>query len=431
MSLLMEALRKAEQQKQQALSEDSPAPAESDKLELAPLPEESPPAQGSPAVGGDRLPELPTRLEDLDEQFLAHELAPPSTPRPATAGKTGAPPRATPPSRPQAASSDTSPRETARNVFAAKQPAPTKNRHGFAIAVGGLTFLAVVAIGGYFYWQLQPKSGLSVGPTLTAPAPAVTPVPAPPAQPAVAAPALPTPATTPAEQLRQQPAAPILAARPEPREPPASRPAATAAATDSSIHLSPSSARRIDPALERAQQAFNRGEADLARTAWQAALRTDPRNADALHGLAALAQQDGQSAQAVDYYLQALEADPKDALAVAALASFSSAANIQQTESRLKTLLAEQPDSPYLNFALGNLHAQAARWAEAQQAYFKAHAADATNPDYLYNLAVSLDHLHQTKLAAQYYARALDAANRQIAGFDRAQTAQRLKMLQE
>lgn len=98
MSLLMEALRKAEQQKQQGAAE-KPAAVASDALELAPLPGEpalapEPPAAGS---GGDRLPELPTRLEDLDEQFLAHELAPPPAPRTAIAGNTGAPSQAPPP----------------------------------------------------------------------------------------------------------------------------------------------------------------------------------------------------------------------------------------------------------------------------------------------------------------------------------------------
>ena len=69
-------------------------------------------------------------------------------------------------------------------------------------------------------------------------------------------------------------------------------------------------------------------------------------------------------------------------------------------ESRLKTLLASQPESGSLNFALGNLYSRQGRWSEAQQVYFNAVAADADNPDYLFNLAVSLDHLRQPRLAA-------------------------------
>jgi uncharacterized protein HemY len=182
--------------------------------------------------------------------------------------------------------------------------------------------------------------------------------------------------------------------------------------------------------LQQAYDAFNNGELALARSAWMKLLQTDPKNTDALHGLAAIAQQHRQADQATDYYLRALEADPKDALALSGLIALRGHADPQQTESQLKTLLAEQPDSPFLNFALGNLYTRTARWADAQQAYFKAHAADAGNPDYSFNLAVSLDQLHQPRLAAQYYNQALDATAQRPAGFDPTQVAARLKILQ-
>jgi Tfp pilus assembly protein PilF len=38
-----------------------------------------------------------------------------------------------------------------------------------------------------------------------------------------------------------------------------------------------------------------------------------------------------------------------------------------------------------------------------------AYARDPDNADYLFNVAVSLDHLRQNKLAAQYYRMALNA----------------------
>jgi len=187
---------------------------------------------------------------------------------------------------------------------------------------------------------------------------------------------------------------------------------------------------KTDPLLEQAWEAFNKGEVDRARVIWEQSLRADPRNADALHGLATVARQQGHAEEAADYCLRALEANPKDTLAIAMLASLSGSSNPQQTESRLGNLLAEQPDSPYLNFALGNLYAQQQRWGEAQQAYFKAHTADSANPDYLFNLAVSLDQLHKPQIAAQYYRQALAAAERQPAGFNPAQVATRLQQLQ-
>ena len=71
-----------------------------------------------------------------------------------------------------------------------------------------------------------------------------------------------------------------------------------------------------------------------------------------------------------------------------------------------------------LQFTLGNQYAQQGRWAEAQQAYFRAFTADPDNPDFAYNLAVSLDHLRQPKLALEYYRRALALAEKRGASFN-------------
>ncbi|MPN55938.1 hypothetical protein SDC9_203622 [bioreactor metagenome] len=96
----------------------------------------------------------------------------------------------------------------------------------------------------------------------------------------------------------------------------------------------------------------------------------------------------------------------------------------------MKTALSEQPESAPLLFALGNLYARQARWSEAQQAYFQAYAADPENPDFIFNVAVSLDHLRKSKLAAQYYQMALTAGESRAAGFDRNQVRSRLAELQ-
>jgi hypothetical protein len=55
--------------------------------------------------------------------------------------------------------------------------------------------------------------------------------------------------------------------------------------------------------------------------------------------------------------------------------------------------------------------------------------AEPDNPDILYNLAISLEHLRQNKLAAQYYGQAIAAAQNRPAGFDKAQAAARLQTL--
>jgi len=171
----------------------------------------------------------------------------------------------------------------------------------------------------------------------------------------------------------------------------------------------------------------------LARAAWQKALAGDPRNLDALRGLAVLAQQQQQFELAAGYFQRALEVDPKDAIALAGLMALQKPTDSMQAESRLKTLLAEQPDAAALHFALGNQFARQQRWAEAQQAYFKAYTVEPANAAYVYNLAVSLDQLHQSRLAAQYYSESLAIADRQPgqpAGFDKAGVLARLQQLQ-
>ena len=70
-----------------------------------------------------------------------------------------------------------------------------------------------------------------------------------------------------------------------------------------------------------------------------------------------------------------------------------------------------------------------ARWNEAQAAYFEAYRLDPEAADVAYNLAVSLDHLGQNRLAADFYQRALTASGQQSVQFDKGQVSRRLAEL--
>jgi tetratricopeptide (TPR) repeat protein len=146
--------------------------------------------------------------------------------------------------------------------------------------------------------------------------------------------------------------------------------------------------------------------------------------------MAAIDARQGRVDRAQDLYQRVLESDPTDATAQAALINLRGQSDAGQSESRLKTLLASQPDSSALHFALGNLYARQGRWGEAQQAYFQSYALDPDNPDYLFNIAVSLDHLRQNKLAAQYYRMALNAGDTRRSAFDRNVVGKRILELQ-
>ena len=186
-----------------------------------------------------------------------------------------------------------------------------------------------------------------------------------------------------------------------------------------------------NPVLVRALDAWNAGDLVAAAAAYASALVTEPRHADALEGLAAIALRRGQYERAEGLYLRALEADPANAVAVAGVLGLQHQDDASGVESRLKNLIAAQPDQPALRFALGNIYAGDDRWNEAQREYFHAHAGDPQQPDYLFNLAVSLDHLRQPKLAAEYYALALAASALRPAEFDRSTAAGRLRELTE
>lgn len=180
-----------------------------------------------------------------------------------------------------------------------------------------------------------------------------------------------------------------------------------------------------DPQLLSGHLYLQQHKLDLASQDFAETLHRDPNNLDALLALAAIAHYQGRAADAEHLQDRALIANPGDSAAQAAVLN-SRHGDPRITESRLKTLLATHPESAALNFALGNLYAYQQRWPEAQQAYFNALTSEGDNPDYLFNLAVSLEHIRQPRVAAQHYHLALEAADKRPAAFDREVVKKRL-----
>lgn len=193
------------------------------------------------------------------------------------------------------------------------------------------------------------------------------------------------------------------------------------------IQIEPQKTEPVDPLLMDAYLAYRGGKLGEARQRYLKMLEKDARNPDVLLGLAAIAQQQGENQAAAQYFGRVLALDPRNAAANAGMAALS--ADDDYNESRLKILLREQGNSTALHFALGNLYAGQSRWSEAQQAYFNASLLEPGNAEFAFNLAVSLDHLGQKKLAAQHYRRAMQLDPSHSAGFDHAQIAQRAQEL--
>ncbi len=175
----------------------------------------------------------------------------------------------------------------------------------------------------------------------------------------------------------------------------------------------------VNPKLQAGWMAYNQGDLAVARANYQDVLLDEPTNRDALLGMAALEVRANRPAEAESFYQKLLEVNPRDPHAQAGLLALRAhLTDPVQAESRVKSLLAGNPEAHVLYFTLGNEYAQQQRWPEAQQAYFKAFSADPENPDFAYNLAVSLDHVRQPRLALEYYRRAISLAQQRSSNFD-------------
>jgi len=157
-------------------------------------------------------------------------------------------------------------------------------------------------------------------------------------------------------------------------------------------------------------------------------IEVDPGNRNALLARAAINVQNNSSTAAIKDYQALLLRNPKDSLAMTSLITVANLSP-RKTESQLKLMLRDEPDSPYLNFALANAYGAQNRWQEAQGYYFKALENNPQDPNYAYNLAVSLEHIAQPLAAVSYYQRALANINNSLATFNREIVSQRVETL--
>jgi len=436
MSLLLEALKKAELAKQIAKAGEAPgsapaAPAEpvttretpqvpTQPLEI--MADDLPHPEGQPAPISAARPELSLQQPDLVE--LEPEIAPYAVEPSLEAG-----------------------RAQAQQLFQVKEM-DYNPRRPFYITLAVLGLVGV-GYGGYVWWETRPRqyvAAVPIAPNSATPQVAAT---APPPAPALplpdAAPAAPStvpPAPPPAPKATKVPAIPPI----QPASPPrvrqqAQRAAAAPASGRPQSGTAPRAAEAlvpfsinapvvsVDPQIERAYQAFQRNDLAAARDGYQRVLSREPTNRDALLGLAGIALRTGDLNSAESHYLRLIELDPRDTQAVSSLIALHGQLDPVASESRLKSLIASQPEAAPLHFVLGNQYAKQSRWTEAQEAYFRAYSVNPENADYAFNLAVSLDQLRQKKPALEYYRRALLLAEQRAASFNQDQARTRVQEL--
>ena len=394
------------------------------------------PVAAEPAVTASAAPAAKSDL--TLEPLTAEAPAPPARPAPAPSRPAPAP-RSSSPSSSSSSSSLASSREqaTAATVLqaggAARGGGPGYVRQHPIMVFAGIAALIAIGFGSYVYLQIfhpglfvkqspvtprqPPPPPFSQAP---APGPAIAAVPG--AVPgtaqgsATASAATPLPPATPSlqESLAEPVPPPPPAPPPAPaREKPAAAeaaPAPTAPAPRNTIVVSRGSgAPSVSPLMTEAYAAFQANRLEAAQRTYEQLLRAEPRNMEALLGLAAIATLEGRNDEAIRRHLQVLEVEPRNALAQSGLIGLLGRADPLAAEARLKQLIAREP-SAFLYFTLGNLYADQSHWAPAQQAYFQAFHLEPGNPDFAYNLAVGLEHVSQPKLALGFYRRAVQLA---------------------
>ncbi len=185
----------------------------------------------------------------------------------------------------------------------------------------------------------------------------------------------------------------------------------------------------VNQALKEAYRNLSQGQLDLAEAAYQSVLARRAHEKDALLGLAVIYQRRQQEDRAASLYLQVLDEDMGNAAAAAGLISLSIPADPVAAESQLKELLDLKPASPELHYALGSALAYQERLNEARQAFQIAYSLAPGNALYAYNLAVSLDRLHQPEAALRYYEKSLRLSQSDQTLFDREAVKKRIRQL--
>ena len=407
----MKALEKAAKDRSEARSEPAVAPAAvapaalaKSELSLEPIP------TGAPTAPAPR-----------PEPAIRPAAAPPRTGSPLPAAAPAAAPA----------------RDPAQAQAGRVTQAQAVSRPAFGVAIaylhahpivvfGALAGVAAIGFGIYVYLQIS-------HPGLFRPAPKA------PVQQLIQAPAAPVPATVrqPAGLIPSAPllkeaagAAPAAAGAVRAKPKPAARTATPDEAPRNTVSVSQASPEPVlNPVHAQAYAALNAGRSEEAQRLYGQLLSAEPKNVDALLGLAAIAAQQGNSDEAVRRYLQILELEPRHALAQSGLIALLGRADPLAAESKLRQLIAREP-SAHLYFTLGNLYADQSQWSAAQQSYFQAHHLEPANPDYAYNLAVALEHVNQSKLALGFYRRAVQlAATRGRVNFNLPQAQQRVAKL--
>jgi len=181
--------------------------------------------------------------------------------------------------------------------------------------------------------------------------------------------------------------------------------------------------------LSSGYQALLAGDYRQARQEYQNVLAENPKQIDALLALAKIYSDENDILAAQRFYERILDIDASNALAQLGLLHTFRRQGAGERLKLLQQLVEKYPQSSQIVASLGHELAQQSKWRLAQQAYFKAFSLNPDNPQYAYNLAVSLDRMEKYDAARRLYQQALKLHKSSGVALDIETVKQRLSQL--
>jgi len=162
--------------------------------------------------------------------------------------------------------------------------------------------------------------------------------------------------------------------------------------------------------LQQAFQLYQSGQADRAATICREVLRTQPRQADALHVLGNIAKDQGQLQQALQYFQQGLQAAPRHIhMLNSAGLLFRKMGYLQEARQCFERAIEIDPGYFQARYNLANLCRAEGDLDRAKQLYRQVLKQNARFADALANLASVLEQEHQLDEAQSLATKAIAA----------------------
>jgi tetratricopeptide (TPR) repeat protein len=183
--------------------------------------------------------------------------------------------------------------------------------------------------------------------------------------------------------------------------------------------------------LDSAYQAFEVGNLGLAKSIYSEIIKSNPNQVDALLGLANIESIIGAAQNARVLYEKVLVQEQANTIAQLGLLQTYSDKVPLAKQQVLEELSSKDPNNVNILMALGQSYSEQSKWLKAQEVYFKGFSLQPTNVSVVYNLAVSLDQLGKTPVAITYYEKALSLNGNVSNRTDMSAITKRLQELRE